>query len=346
MYNDMTFEAILSRALSKIDNEIDKSEGSIMYTALAPACAELAQIYIEMDVILNNMFLDTAINDYLTGLCHQHGVLRKEAMKAHRKGEFNTSVQVGSRFRLNDTTYSVIDSISDTFYVLECEQPGRIGNNYSGSMTPIDYIEGLSVAVLSDVLVNGTDEETDDELRKRMKEYIITPAQDGNAAQYKKWAMEFSGIGRAKIIPLWAGGNTVKIAITNSDNQPADSVLVEDFQNYIDPGASGLGNGVAPIGSKVTVVSGTQKDISITANIVLADGYTEPEGAAKAVTDYLASITYEKNSVSYMRIGSTLLDCESITDVNNLMINAGAADILLYGDEVPVLDSLSLVVVN
>jgi hypothetical protein len=80
--------------------------------------------------------------------------------------------------------------------------------------------------------------------------------------------------------------------------------------------------------------------------VVLADGYTEPEGAAKAITEYLAGITYERNTVNYMRVGSTLLECISIVDINNLKINAGTVDVLLSDDEIPVLNNLSLVVVS
>ncbi len=46
-----------------------------------------------------------------------------------------------------------------------------------------------------------------------------------------------------------------------------------------------------------------------------------------------------------MRVGSTLLECKSIVDINNLKVNAGTVDILLNDDEIPVLDNLGLVVV-
>ena len=142
------------------------------------------------------------------------------------------------------------------------------------------------------------------------------------------------------------GGNTVKIAITNRFFLPAEQTLVDQFQEYMDPGTQGLGNGIAPIGAKLTITGGTQKDINITADVVLNEGYAEAEGAAEAVSKYLASIVYLKNSVSYMRIGGALLDCPSIADLNNLTVNGGIADIPLVGDEIPVLNSLNLTVVS
>ena len=40
----MTYEEILQRMLGRVPNTIDKREGSLIYTALAPAAAELIQM--------------------------------------------------------------------------------------------------------------------------------------------------------------------------------------------------------------------------------------------------------------------------------------------------------------
>ena len=49
----MTYEEILQRMLDRVPNNIDKQEGSIISNALAPAAVELAQMYIEVERILN-----------------------------------------------------------------------------------------------------------------------------------------------------------------------------------------------------------------------------------------------------------------------------------------------------
>lgn len=46
MFEENTYENILNRVLSRVDNGIDKREGSVIYSAVAPVCAELAQAYI------------------------------------------------------------------------------------------------------------------------------------------------------------------------------------------------------------------------------------------------------------------------------------------------------------
>ncbi len=42
--------------MDRVPDTIDKREGSVIFDALAPAAAELAQMYIEADVILNETF--------------------------------------------------------------------------------------------------------------------------------------------------------------------------------------------------------------------------------------------------------------------------------------------------
>lgn len=345
MYESMTYENILNDMLSKVPSDIDKREGSVIYDALAPCAFQLAQTYFNLDNYINLFFVDTAVGEYLDRNAADYGLRRKAATCAIRKITTSGTANIESRWGIGDTTYLITDTISANVYKAVCEQSGEIGNTYFGLLDNIDNATGIT-ASLSDIITSGEEAEKDDELRARIQQYLIDPAQDGNAAQYKKWATEYDGIGAAKVFPLWNGGNTVKIAITNRSYLPPDASLVNAFQNYIDPGAEGLGNGVAPVGSKVTVIGGIKKDINIAANVILAEGYTNPEGAADELSKYLASTTYAKNTVSYMRIGSILLDCESILDISGLTLNGTTGDVTLTGEEIPVLNNLNLTVVT
>lgn len=343
MFENMTYEAILEGMLSRVTNDVDKREGSIIYDALAPAAFELANTYFNLNNYIDLFYADTSIGEFLDRKAADYGITRKGAIPSIRLIETTNSVDIGSRWGINGTSYVIEAMISENVYRATCEQAGNIGNLYIGVLDNISNVNGVT-ATLTDIISPGAETESDENLRSRIKEYLINPSQDGNRAQYLKWATEYPGIGRAKVFPLWNGGNTIKVAITNGTYMPAEAVLVEEFQKYLDPGVTGLGNGVAPIGAKVTVTGGTQRDINIAGNVVLQEGYSEPTGAAAAISKYLASITYLKISVSYMRIGSALLDCPSIADLSNLTINGGMTDVVLIGDEIPVLNSLNLVV--
>lgn len=153
------FNNILRRMLDKVEDSIDKREGSIIYDALAPCAAELAQMYIVLKDNIDLVFVDTSTGEYLDKLCNQVGLDRKQATKAIRKASFYNendvlmNVEIGERFSLEDLTYKTIEKITEGEFKCECEMAGTLGNKQSGILIPINYIQGLGQAVLEDVLI-------------------------------------------------------------------------------------------------------------------------------------------------------------------------------------------------
>ncbi|HEX2926159.1 MAG TPA: baseplate J/gp47 family protein, partial [Ruminiclostridium sp.] len=136
MYENMTYELLLRRMLDRVNDSVDKREGSVIYDALAPAAAELAQMYIEADVILAETFADTASRDFLIKRAAERGIVPKSASNAALKGVFNKDVPIGSRFSLGNLNYTVTEKIKDFEFKLECETPGNEGNLYIGTLIP------------------------------------------------------------------------------------------------------------------------------------------------------------------------------------------------------------------
>ena len=48
MYENVTYEDILKRMLSRVSADLDKREGSILYDALAPAAMEMQMMYLQI----------------------------------------------------------------------------------------------------------------------------------------------------------------------------------------------------------------------------------------------------------------------------------------------------------
>ncbi|MGI5891999.1 MAG: baseplate J/gp47 family protein [Bacillota bacterium] len=210
-----TYRFILQRMLSRIPDSIDKREGSIIYDALAPAAYELDAYYALLKAAYENTFVDTASGEALDLRADELGVQRNTAVKAVRKGIFKDSndlpmdVPLGSRFSTMDgdesLNFVVREKLSVGIFRLECEQTGASGNNYIGELMAITPIAGLGSAELTDIIIPGQEIESDDQLRARVKQYVRSAAQDGNISQYYEWASNFSGIGRARVFPLWDG---------------------------------------------------------------------------------------------------------------------------------------------
>lgn len=343
MYEHLTFDVILQRMLENVPANIDKRQGSVIYDACAPAAAELAQMYIELDIHLTLAFGTTASGQYLDLRTADYGVIRQVAAASHRKGLFygdNNSlmdVPIGSRFSAEDTDYIVRERINTGEFVLECESAGSIGNQYFGSLLPIDYIKGLVAAEVSDILIPGEDVETDDSLRSRYLHRVRTPSSGGNVADYRDWAMNVAGVGGVKVYPLWDGNGTVKVVIVDSQKEPASEILVQETSDYIEH--------VRPIGSKVTVVSARAEPIHVTAKVNLVGGYSlqnVTNDVTNALIQHMRNLAFEANYVSIAQIGVILLSIPGVADYSELLLNGAATNFVLSEEAIPTLGTLLL----
>lgn len=346
MYENVTFEGILKRMLDRIPDGLDKREGSIIYDALAPAAAELQNLYIQLDVTRDLTFVGSSSSIYLDALAGEYGLSRIPATNAVVKGVFNMDVPIGSRFSGGLLNYAVTEKVSDGVFLLDCETAGVGGNAYTGRLIPIDYIDGLTLAEITEISIPAADTETDESLKARFFDTIKGGAMDGNVRQYLKWAAEYPGVGRAAVSPLWNGPNTVKVSILNAENGAASEELIAEFQDYLDPGCTGLGNGVAPIGAIVTVGTATEKRINVNVSVRLNTGYTTYSGVEDALKAYLQSLAYASEYVSFYGIAYTITNCDSVAQIATLTVNSGRVDVKIAAGEIPILGDLNVQVVT
>jgi uncharacterized phage protein gp47/JayE len=328
MYEDKTFENILSSMLARVPNNIDKREGSIIYNALAPAAYELAQAYFLMDNLFKLAFVDTSEGEYLTKLCSQYGIIRKPAIAAIRKGVFKDSsgnplnVVIGSRFGIDGVVFAVTEKIADGEFKMACETLGTVGNTPSGNLLPIDNIPGLGSAVLSDIITYGEDEETDEALRERTLTKVRLPTTSGNLNDYKLWALSVQGVGDAKVFETWNGNGTVKLVLVDTEKKPVSSEVVTAVAEYIET--------VRPIGASVTVEAAAQLNINISVTVSRAAGYTLEQvtyNITSSVSEYLKSVAFMHDFVSYAKIGNAILEAPGVVDYSNLTVNGGTSNI-------------------
>lgn len=351
MYETKTYESILSEMISAVNAsypDIDTREGSIIYTALAPAAVELANMYIELDNVLNESFADTQTRDFLVRRAAERGIIAKDATVAIRKGEFTPStldIPIGARFSLNLLNYEVIEKISDGVYKLKCETAGAEGNSETGMLIPIDYIEGLEQATLTDVLIPGEDEEDTESLRQRYFDSLNTQAFGGNVADYVEKTKALQGVGGVKVYPIWNGGGTVKLVIIDSAYGIPTNTLINDVQSAIDPtGNQGEGQGLAPIGHTVTVGGVTGTTVNISTSITLQSTYTwedVQDDIQNKIDEYFLELAkdWENESALVVRISqieSRLLDVEGVLDVENTKINDSTSNLVLGADNIPI----------
>jgi len=351
MYESFTFPMILQRMLARVPETVDKREGSVIYDACAGAAAELAQMYIQLDVNYNLSFIDTTAGVYLTRRCAEFGVNREPAAPAKRKGLFYDKsnnpflIPAGSRFAIENLAYVAVSPLAAGQYSLACETAGAIGNQKFGPLLPIDYIEGLARAELAEVLIPGEDEETDDALRARCYETVNNPPFGGNIADYRQTVQTISGVGGVKVFPVWNGGGTVKCTLIGSDWQAPSSTLIDTVQTAVDPAVNGgAGYGSAPIGHEVTIAGVQEADIAVETTVTLAAGLAvdQVQGDIEAaIAAYLLELRQdwsrqEQLTVRVSQIEARVLTAPGVEDVSGTQLNGAALNIALDGETIPV----------
>lgn len=329
MFEEMTFEYILNRALSAVPNSIDKRQGSIIYDAIAPACAELAQIYIQLDYILNCAFADTATRRFLLLKAKEIGIEPKSSSPATIKVKFNMAVSINDRFSLNGLNYFVTDLINDDehSYNLQCETNGTIGNDITGKMLPVETITGLTDITVVELSIAGEDEEDTEAFRARYFETVNNSAFGGNKAQYKQWVKDIDGVGQCKVVRTPDGGGTVGIIFTSSEDGEPSVELIKNVKKTLDPTETeGQGDGLAPIGHVVSVAGVDLKGVTININWLLQNGADEATVTIKAndiIKDYIKEVNakWEDNTkltVSSYQLIARLAEITEIQDIASL----------------------------
>lgn len=348
MYENVTFELIMERALAMVPSTMDKREGSVIWDAIAPAAVELQNLYIQLDVILKETFADTASLHYLKKRAAERGIYQIMATKAILQGEFtpvSLEVPIGSRFSCDKLNYVITEKISDGVYKMQCETAGTDGNRHLGLLIPIDYIDGMETANLTELLIPAEDDEDVEAFRERYLNSLASQAYGGNIADYMEKVNAMQGVGGVKVTPVWNGGGTVKLTIIDSTFSIPSNELVETVKNAADPYPyEGLGHGFAPIGHVVTVEPVEGVSVNIVTNITYRDGWdwtsAEPY-ILGAIDKYFNEISqeWETSDNLYVRISqleSRILDCEAVLDIEGTMLNGVTSNLFLEGNQIPV----------
>lgn len=375
--NEEDFEHIVARYLGNVRDDVDKREGSIVWDSGAPLCIELAIAYMYVQAMVLNCFAASAPSPFLELRCEEQGITRDPATYAKRLGVFTDgsggpyAVSLGTEFSTVDETNLVNFRVTEVYteggitvpgsYILTCQQPGIIGNQYFGEIIPVYNMPGLATATLTDVLIPGEEEQDIEDLRDEYFNTINQKAFGGNITQYRKFVMDLEGVSVCQIYPVWNGGGTVKISFLDSDYNKPSQTLVDEVQQAVDPHYNdeyaGKGLGTAPIGHVVTVVGPTNLTVNIVSQIETMAGYTVQQvtpviienltnfflelrknwANATSLNEYSLKIIYEK-------VKSVILNTTGVENILSCTLNNASVDIVLTENsttqQIPVLGTV------
>lgn len=374
-----TYEEILGQMLGQVDSGLDKREGSLIQTALGPLAWYLEGLALTLSNVQKAAYAETAEGEDLDLLAATRGLTRRAAVAAVRQGTFNVAIPEGSLFRTVNGDSSVLfvsgEQISTSgglyVYRMTCQTPGVIGNSYSGNLTPVTAIAGLTTAVLGTIITEGADQESDAALRARYVASFDTAPYGGNISEYRQAILSIPGVGAVQVYPAnqYNGGGTCLCSIADADYGPASSGLVETVQGIICPPEDGEtapspnGYGIAPIGAAVDIVSATAVTINVSCRIIFASGVEDGlasygDEIRAAVAEYIHSVAEDwgkalvSNRITYpvtvyaSRIIYAILTIPEVASVADLTVNGAAGDLALTEtaalQQVPVLGEVTL----
>lgn len=365
-----TEEQIKDRMLGRIPEEWRKEPGDFMYDAVAPTPLEIQQLQVNQDYILRNSFAQYAEGEYLDLLLLEAGLERRTPATPNKRtllvtAEAGVTIQedhIASAIILDDDGNPIeytVDQRVDFFETgtlevnITCNLPGEIGNLATGS----EFILLPSIPGIRSIEDNGTyelgyAEESDAQAWER---YLFKQSNEdtgGNKNDYVRWATDLELVGRAKCIPRWDGNGTVKVLITGTDYRPALPQLVEDVQNELDPGITGLGEGKAPLGAAVTVSTPNAVPIAVEATVLLQNNASLEDVKQKfedRLESYITSLVFNVQEstgqhfpVSYNQVGALLITMDEVMNYEGLKINGGTSDIQIGSEEIPTRGTVSL----
>lgn len=375
-----TYEYLMELALSFVPDDRDKRQGSVIYDALAPFCQVLAAGAIQLKQFYTQTYALTATGEDLDNRVAEQGITRFAATYAVRKISVADEdgnpvvIPIGARFSTISNTNPVNYSVTAQYvedgvavpgsYEATCEELGVIGNEYSGNLINITFVQGLASVTMTSTLVPARNEETDEELRERYFDTLNQKAFGGNIADYRAKVTELAGVGAVQIYPVWNGGGTVKLSIVDPTYGPCSPEFIDSVQKDIDPenaqGEQGTGLGIAPIGHRVTVVTPDEIIIDVTASIVLNPNYVLGQVETpiqEAIEGYIRSLrqswadTTDLNKytcdVFVSRVSAAIINVPGVANVVSVTLNGASKDIqLVETGAVQQLPKLGRVVLN
>lgn len=354
-----TLIEIRNNILGNMQNPLSKIEGTYDYDIAAATSIEIKDLYDYLEWWSKQTFIDTATeNEYVDKHALIFGVKRRSEVKSSGEititGKAGTTIPKGtivlSRTGIKYETLSValIGSDDKAKARIQALVGGVTGNCGIGDIVAFEIADtNIYTVTNEEAITGGFDSESNEALIARAEEKIMRPAHSGNENDYKQWAKEVEGVGKVDVIPVWNGGGTVKVIISDYDYNVANQELVEAVKNRIEQ-ADGR-----PIGADVTVVSYIKYDLDIVATIKIASGYDIETIKQDVIADIKKgiinnTIQYTSNSkttiVSIGKIGAIILSVDGVLDYTSLSVNGETTgNIEVPRDKIVILNNVNLI---
>lgn len=331
--------------------DIDVSQGGHAYNFTMPTALIVAEMceFILPEVI-KLIFPQWSYGEFLDHHAKGRRIYRKAANAAAGKltitATAGTVIPVGSIF----STASVNGEPSVDYETMEeakvpesgsvtvdvqCVQAGIIGNTQANTVVMVsNSLSGITAVTNEEALTGGTEEEDDESLIQRIDAYDRSLGDSfvGSAADYKRWALEVSGVGDATVIPAQDTSGVVTIVVTDANGKPATEQLCTAVYNHI-MRPDNPNERLANVNALLKVLPPDTTEIGITVTVELSDDATleSVKAAYMAQLALYLPEALDAGEVKYSRVWAVLSATEGVNDFTDLQIGLKVNGAITYG---------------
>lgn len=343
----MTYEAIMRSMMEDMPDDIDTSEGSLIFNACAKQAVRLEEAYLYLSALENNMYADTADLEHLIRNGNDRGCYINQATYSEFTAQFNCAVPTGSRWNLDEYNYTVFNVINEKehTYRLGCDSPGTAPNRITGDLDPIEYVDGFEWGKIIKCTLEGTDQEETEVYRARLLATYNYRGFAGNREYYKSRLKELSGVYGCKLTRVKTPSDRINVIIIGENYRTPSQEVIVSTQTAVDPIVnSGEGEGFAPIGHRVTITGVRETIVNVTTTVTCESEYSAEALMSyinQAVDEYLLNLrkNWEDTEIIIVRIlqiEAAIVNIKGIIDVSDTQINNKAENLQITDGTVPV----------
>lgn len=214
---------------------------------------------------------------------------------------------------------------------------GIIYNVVEGAINLVDGdLKDLVRVTNGEAVIQGVDQESDSDLKARMRLVARNLSGAGNLDDYEAWALEATGITKAKVFRADPTPGSVTILVASKEGMPTAEQVAEAQAKVSAKGALIANNIVlAPTALPISI----EANITIETDAVFADVEVAFE---QALQDYLAALAFSGDVIRYAQLFNLLIDQPGMVDVENLLVNGGTANITPGTKEIATLGTVTL----
>lgn len=352
--NDITEDVLIEQFYDMGEFlNVDTRQGSIYWDACMGSIIRTSMFIEQLKMVKEIISLDTCTGDVLDEKMAERGLVRnpeKPTPATYYVNFIGQAPDLDSKMSVEEYFF-ILSQDSEGRYILISEDMGTDMNNLASGLKVVPEldVDGLIAATLGELATPATDAEDDDSARERLKNRISGPDENGNKSQVRTWCESVEGVGAARIIPLWNGPYTVKGILVSTTGGVPSQTVVDNVQNYIDPGCTGMGEGVANIGQFFTAEAVEAIKVDITVSVLKKNDATYSgiqEGFKELLQKYFTDMALEEYAsgmaIRYVRVGAILENMDEVIDYDQLKLNGKSVNITFTNAQVPVLGEVTV----